>query len=337
MPPVPHRLSTHELAVTTPAIEVSPKPDLSQIDGQEDKLRVACEVIAPAALINDEQFDYTMFEITKIYDPRYWSLSNISAMGRRRHDDLILDIAGGSGVSRVVPNLTWGRLDEGDINKRLTTYDDEGVTTVIVSPPEKPKIHGYRTYSHEDPLSALPLMKLVQDAGNFTVGLVVYAEGHPKAKKKDSAKSEFERIGAEIALADFIVTKPVFHVDPVLHLADRMREAGIEKPITAGIMPFKHPLLAEEHAKQYNAKFNTPELLKQREKAERRAMRRTRRTSIEAQANAQSDALRYLGVEFTARLGKQLVRELGNKSLHLYTGNHPKLAVDTLVKLGVVS
>lgn len=316
----------------------SPEHDFEHLQKERDNLKVACEVIAPVEDYNREQSEYCTTEITKIYNPPYWSFGNISALGRRRHDAFVYGLFD-AGIERekIVPHLSWGGKDEDDLRKRLVLYGDEGIEKVIVSPPHNPSREGYRSFAHKDPLSALPLMRLAKDTGHLSVGLAVYAEGHPKSKSRNSVDDELERIKDELRLADFIVTKPVFRTSPVTRLAKLLRQASIVAPITPGIMAFKDPVVGEELAAQYHAKFYTRTLKAMIQAAQAKARKQSRDSEPEERILANASALNNVGEEFTAQLGISLAALTGSNTLHLYTGNHPRTSIRTLVQLGVTN
>lgn len=319
---------------TLPAFEAAPErrePD--------PELKVACEVVAPAVnRQNQEQSEYCTSQIAQVYLPPYWSFSNISALGQNRHDRYIYGLLdAGVEPSKIVPHLTWGGKDEEDIQKRIVLYEDEGIERVIVSPPDSRKRDsGYRSIGHNDPLSALPLMRVVKEAGNLSVGLAVYSEGHPHSESRDSADDEFERIEDELRLADFIVTKPVFRTSPVTRLAKLLAQANIAAPVTPGILAFKELTPTQELAAQYNAKFYTKTLQEMIRNAEAKARKKSRKSTPEERILANASALNNVGEKFTAQLGKKLVAAVGTDTLHLYTGNHTRTSIRTLVQLGVI-
>lgn len=314
----------------------SPELDFEPAQTEPNKLKVACEIIAPAEDHNREQSEFCTAEITKQYAPPYWSFGNISALGQRRHNAFVNGlIDAGIKPSMIVPHITWGGKDEEDIRKRLILYGDEGIERVIVSPPHSPNREGYRSYGHKDPLSALPLMRLVKDVGYLSVGLSVYTEGHPKSRSRDSFEDEFERVEDELRLADFIVTKPVFRTSPVTRLAKLLRQASIVAPITPGIMAFKDPVVGQELAGKYNAKFYTRTLKAMIQAAQAKARKQSRDSEPEERILATASALNNVGEEFTAQVGLRLAAHTGSDTLHLYTGNHSRTSIRTLARLGV--
>ncbi len=309
------------------------EPEQIEIDPQ---LRVACEVVAPAERHNQEQSEHCTTGITRVYSPPYWSFGNISIMKSRRHGAFIEGLMdAGMDPALIVPHLTWGGKDEEDLKTRLELYKAVGIDQVIVSPPDNQRREGYRTFGHKDPLSALPLMRLVKEAGHLGLGLAVYAEGHPLSKSKDSVDDEFERVEDELRLADFIITKPVFRTSPVTRLVKLLRQANITAPVTPGIMAFKDPAITDELAKQYNAKFYTNTLKNMIRNAEARARKKSRKSTPEERILANASALNNVGEQFTAQLGHKLVTAVGNNRLHLYTGNHTRTTIRTLEQLGV--
>lgn len=82
---------------------------------------------------------------------------------------------------------------------------------------------------------ASELVAFVKESYQFCVAGACYPEVHPEAI---SAQADLSALKRKVdAGADFLVTQLFFDNDDLLRFLDRVRAAGIEVPVVAGIMP----------------------------------------------------------------------------------------------------
>lgn len=89
---------------------------------------------------------------------------------------------------------------------------------------------------HPDGFSgSAPLVEALKKVGDFDITVAGYPEVHPNAK---SPQDDIDYLKKKVdAGADRIATQYFFDNDTFLRWRDRVRAAGIEVPIVAGIMP----------------------------------------------------------------------------------------------------
>lgn len=199
------------------------------------------------------------------------------------------------GIS-VAPHLSFGADDEATILQLLRDYKAAGVDRVVALRGDVPSGMGAArlVYANE-------LVDFIREhfGDHFRVEVAAYPEIHPDAKSygEDIAflKKKFEK-------ANSAITQYFYNADAYFYFVDQCRQAGIDKPIYAGIMPITNYANLARFSRNCGAEI--PRWICKR---------------LEQYGDDQQSVIAF-GIEVVTRLCEQVLAG-GAPGIHFYTMN----------------
>ena len=213
----------------------------------------------------------------------------------------------------VAAHLTCVGASKAETREIAQSYADVGVTDIVALRGDAPD--GGTFAPHSDGFAnSVDLIAALADMGTFTIRVGAYPDNHPDAT---SPQQNIDWLKAKIdAGASEAITQFFFEADSFLRFRDACADAGIDAPITPGILPVAN----WKRAKSFAARCGTP-------------IRASIANDFErANRDGRGD---LFALTHCADLCDTLMGE-GVDALHFYTLNRPDLTLKVCRALGLV-
>ncbi|WP_124706689.1 methylenetetrahydrofolate reductase [NAD(P)H] [Gordonia insulae] len=222
-----------------------------------------------------------------------------------------------------VAHLTAVNHSIEELRALVGAYADQGITNILAlrgDPPGNPL--GEWTKHPDGVEYAEQLVRLIDDLGDFHVGVASFPEGHHRAIDLDhDTRTLVDKLRAG---AEYSITQMFFDVDDYLRLRDRVARADPEqgnKPVIPGIMPITS-LASVRRMTELSGSVIPPDVQE--------------RFAAAAGDGPEEDreAVRAVGIDFATEIAERLIAE-GAPCLHFCSLNFAKATSEVLERLGV--
>jgi methylenetetrahydrofolate reductase (NADPH) len=213
----------------------------------------------------------------------------------------------------VAAHLTCTGQSKGQVLETANRFAKSGITEILALRGDPA---GGNTFtSHPDGYAnSIELVKALADLGKFNIRVGAYPESHPDSASMDQ---NIDWLKAKIdAGASEAITQFFFEADNFLRFRDACANAGIDAPITPGILPISNWKRAKVFAEQCGTPIKVV----------------TATAFDRAERENRAD---LFALTFCSDLCDTLMSE-GVSALHFYTLNRPDLTLKVCRALGLV-
>ncbi len=263
---------------------------------------VSFEFFPPKAEADDAALAQTIRELEPL-SPSYVSVTyGAGGSTRERTHKIVVDIARDTSLTAMA-HLTCAAHTRAELEELVARYRDNGIRNVLALRGDPPAA---ADLPRGDLDYAVELIRLVREAGDFSIGVAAFPEPHPRSS---SLEADRFHTAQKLAEADFAVTQLFFEARHYFDLVESLDRLGVHKPVVPGIMPIERIAQIERMVVLQGSEF--PEWL---------------RAKLEA-AGDDPEAVRRVGIEEAARLCRELL-DGGAPGLHFYTLNKSRATRD---------
>ena len=200
-----------------------------------EKPCLSFEVFPPKTSDKFESIKSATEEIASLR-PSFMSVTYGAGGGTSQYTvDIAKNIQEKTGVP-VLAHLSCVSSTKSEIKEQLELIKSSGIENILALRGDMPE---GMDKTHLDYHYASELAKEIGLFGSFCIGGACYPEAHPEsATSFDDIKHLKEKVDAG---CEFLTTQMFFDNDILYNFIYRIREAGINVPVVAGIMPVTNP------------------------------------------------------------------------------------------------
>ena len=270
---------------------------------------ISFEFFPPRTPEAEEQLERTLTELEPLH-PSYVSVTyGAGGTTRERTHDLVVHINQDTSMTAMA-HLTCAAHTRGELEDIVTRYRDSSIENVLALGGDPPKDLDLPPGELEH---AIDLVRLVRGVGDFSIGVAVHPEPHPRSP---SLESDRRYTAEKLAEADFGVTQFFFEAHHYFELVDALQQHGVDRPVIPGIMPVLSIAGIRRMAELQGSAF--PDWLAARLH----------------EVEDDPAAVRAVGIEEATRLCAALL-DGGAPGLHFYTLNRSPATRDIAANLGL--
>ena len=196
----------------------------------EDKVTLSFEVFPPKTSSRYENVLKAAEKIASL-NPNFMSVTYGAGGGTSAHTvALAKDIHEKYGVE-VMAHLTCVSSTREHVESMVEQFKENGIENIMALRGDIPSDGKVG----EDYQYASQLIKELKEKGDFCIGAACYPEGHVESP---SIKEDIQHLKEKVeAGADFLTTQMFFDNNVFYNFLYKIKEAGIDVPVVAGIMP----------------------------------------------------------------------------------------------------
>lgn len=196
----------------------------------EDKVTLSFEVFPPKTSGRYENVLKAAEKIASL-NPNFMSVTYGVGGGTSAHTvALAKDIHEKYGVE-VMAHLTCVSSTKEHVESMVEQFKENGIENIMALRGDIPSDGKVG----EDYQYACQLIKELKEKGDFCIGAACYPEGHVESP---SIKEDIQHLKEKVeAGADFLTTQMFFDNNVFYNFLYKIKEAGIDVPVVAGIMP----------------------------------------------------------------------------------------------------
>lgn len=196
----------------------------------EDKVTLSFEVFPPKTSSRYENVLKAAEKIASL-NPNFMSVTYGAGGGTSAHTvALAKDIHEKYGVE-VMAHLTCVSSTKEHVESMVEQFKENGIENIMALRGDIPSDGKVG----EDYQYACQLIKELKEKGDFCIGAACYPEGHVESP---SIKEDIQHLKEKVeAGADFLTTQMFFDNNVFYNFLYKIKEAGIDVPVVAGIMP----------------------------------------------------------------------------------------------------
>lgn len=210
-------------------------------------------------------------------------------------------------------HLTCVNAGEKQISGVLNELEAKGVKNILALRGDLPE--GVAHTSGDAYKFASELIKDIRrEKPSFDIGAACYPEGHISCPSPEQDLDHM--LAKQDAGADFFITQLFFDNDLFLRFRDRAAKKGIEKPVSAGIMPILSRKQVEKMI--FTCGVSLPSAI----------------IKLLHKYEASPEDTKKAGIEYAAEQARKLVQN-GVSGVHIYTMNQPEIARICVERLGL--
>lgn len=193
------------------------------------------EVFPPKTGAAYDKMKFASYKIAELH-PSFMSVTYGAGGGTSQ---FTVDIADGIKAmgETVIAHLTCVSSTKEYVHNMLTQYKEHGIENILALRGDIPEGFDYDTMEYR---YASELISEIKEQGyDFCIGGACYPEKHPEAA---TSKEDIINLKHKVdAGCEFLTTQMFFDNDVYYNFLYRLREAGVDVPVIAGIMPITHP------------------------------------------------------------------------------------------------